>query len=243
MAGIFGARMKGAWPIPAPADPTGKALVSGVPLAPNVTTATTDPAQASANLVSTEPQWQKPNTLQTIAGIIGDSLTQWRGGQPMFAQMQALRQKAMYDAAMQQRERANKFADWQQQYDYEGAHPKPANNDTENDYNFYQQKYGKDFADKWAQFNAANIRQPDGTYMPISAGWATGGQAPSAPLGTALPSGYTIDAPTASSGAATPTILPRVNASQIRSSFGKGPEGDAQFSRWLAAHNVTVGDR
>jgi hypothetical protein len=31
MAGIFGARMKGAWPIPAPVDPTGKALISGHP--------------------------------------------------------------------------------------------------------------------------------------------------------------------------------------------------------------------
>jgi hypothetical protein len=243
MAGIFGARMKkpsyfypSPLPASAPADNGAPFLPSAFPVAPGTTgSAPTQPAG---------PSFRKPSTLQSIAGIVGDSLAQWQGGQPIFAQTQAMRQKAVYDAAMAQRERANKYADWQQQYDYEAAHPKPGNNDTANDYNFYAGKYGKDFADSWAKFNAANIRQPDGTYLPVSAGWGGGDQTPAAPLGATLPQGYTIDQPAAAqSGGATPTILPRVNASQIRSSFGKGPEGDAQFSRWLAAHNVTVGER
>lgn len=194
MAGIFGARMKAPWPLVPPTDPTGKALISGIPIAPNVTTATTDPAQASPALADAMPQWKKPSTLQTIAGVIGDSLSQWSGGQALFGQTQALRQKAMYDAAMAQREHASKFADWQQQYDYERANPKPVNNDTANDYEYIKAHLGPEAADGYLR-NAASgppvaVDNPDGTRTIYPRGAFGGAPAAGGPAPGMIKNGY-----------------------------------------------------
>lgn len=202
MAGLFGARMKGAYPmIQMQAPQPSKALVSAIPLAPGVTSATTDPSQSVAPAASS-PTWKKPSTLQTIAGIIGDSLAQWQGGQPLFAQSNMLRQKAIYDAAMAQQERANKFTDWQQQYDYQLAHPKPNNNDTVDDYNFIASTLGPDKAREYLSNVAAGqpivVRNPDGTITPVSRGEFANPPAPQP-----APPGVTFT-PLPATGGATP---------------------------------------
>lgn len=171
MAGLFGARMKKPpyfVPTPIPASPTPTTVAPFMPSAFPVAPGTTGTTPVTTTMP--DSGFKKPSTLQTIAGIIGDSVAQWQGGQPLFAQTQAMRQKAVYDAAQAQRERANKFADWQSQYDYEIAHPKPANNDTANDYNFWLTNFGQEAADQWKRNQLDPIipvRNSDGTVTPV----------------------------------------------------------------------------
>lgn len=72
------------------------------------------------------PGYQRPSTLQTIAGVIGDALSTAGGGQGLFLPNLLARQNAERQYALGQRERADKFADWQKQYDYERTNPKPS---------------------------------------------------------------------------------------------------------------------
>lgn len=126
MAGLFGARMKKPPYFAPTAYPVTPGSASSVlpPFAP--TAYPVEPgATGQTQAPSAAPTFGKPSTLQTIAGVIGDSLAQWQGGQPIFAQTQAMRQKAAYDAAQANRERAAKFADETAMYDYKLAHPQP----------------------------------------------------------------------------------------------------------------------
>jgi hypothetical protein len=84
------------------------------------------------------PAYQRPGTGQMIAGLIGDALLNWSGGQAQFAPtMQAQRQAAL-DAQGMQLKRAQDFADFKRRLDYERANPKPVNNDTAADYEFWK---------------------------------------------------------------------------------------------------------
>jgi hypothetical protein len=90
-----------------------------------------------------------PSTLQTIAGVIGDTLSNFGGGQGIFLPQLAQQRQLARQSAMAQQQRGAEFADFTRRHDYELAHPKPVTNDTINDYNFRVQTLGKDAADDW----------------------------------------------------------------------------------------------
>lgn len=82
-------------------------------------------------------------------GVIGDALLAANGRPAMYTPLvarQRERQAEMQDAMTR----------WQQQFDYERAHPKPVNNDTANDYAFITEHLGKGAADQYLR----NIGDP-----------------------------------------------------------------------------------
>ncbi len=86
--------------------------------------------------------------------------------------------RAMQMAPLQaQAQRQAKFDDWRQQYDYEMSHPKPVNNDTINDFDWYK---GLSTQDKqvYHQMHPQYRQGPDGQFYPIQVAPA----APSGPL-------------------------------------------------------------
>lgn len=126
MAGLFGARIKQSpyfAPTAYPVTPGSTSTASAAPFTPTAYPVAPGATGQMPAPQAAAPTFGKPSTLQTIAGIVGDSLAQWQGGQPLFAQTQAMRQKAAYDAAQANRERAAKFADETAMYDYKLAHP------------------------------------------------------------------------------------------------------------------------
>jgi len=92
----------------------------------------TDPATPPA-AQTMAPQFQEPDTKHLIAGVIGDTLSQFGGGQGTFLQglqqQRMMHQQAQATMQREQAERANKFTDWKQQYDYEVEHPKQPTDD------------------------------------------------------------------------------------------------------------------
>ena len=83
--------------------------------------------------------------------------------------------------------------------------PKPVNNDTVNDYNFYSQRFGPEFADNWLRNNSEkpvavqSVNPATGeatTYFvrPSMIGQMAGGAKPSFQPSASLPQGFTVDA-------------------------------------------------
>lgn len=70
------------------------------------------------------PQFQKPNTLQTIAGIIGDTLSTAGGGQASFLPGLAQQRQLQAQGQMEAAKRAAEYGDFTKRHDYEVAHPK-----------------------------------------------------------------------------------------------------------------------
>lgn len=74
------------------------------------------------------PQFAKPSTLQTIAGVIGDTLSTVGGGQATFlpglAMQRQMQAQSMMQARQAEAKRAADFTDFTQRHDYEVAHPK-----------------------------------------------------------------------------------------------------------------------
>lgn len=95
------------------------------------------------------PDYARPSTLQTIAGVIGDTLSNFGGGQGTFLPQLAQQRQMAQRSALAQQERGAEFADFTRRHDYELAHPKPVTNDTINDYNFRLQTLGEDAAKDW----------------------------------------------------------------------------------------------
>lgn len=69
-------------------------------------------------------QFQKPNTLQTIAGILGDTLSTVGGGQASFLPGLAQQRQLQSQAQMAAAKRTADFGDFTARHDYEVAHPK-----------------------------------------------------------------------------------------------------------------------
>lgn len=69
------------------------------------------------------PTYKKPSTAQLIIGTLGDTLSQWGGGQGSFLPGLARQRQAAAEAQQYQMQRADKFADFQREYDYKAAHP------------------------------------------------------------------------------------------------------------------------
>lgn len=121
-----------AMPLPAPR----RRGMFGIPMAPGAKQGPFDfsmdevagPTMAAAagqDPAQTPPAYQKPSTLQNIAGTIGDALLSWGGGQAVFGPQQAaMRQTAMQEA-QRQRERGENYADWERKQAYERDNPKP----------------------------------------------------------------------------------------------------------------------
>jgi len=95
------------------------------------------------------PTYKKPSTAQLIIGTLGDTLSQWGGGQGTFLPGLARQKQAAAEAQQYQMQRADKFTDWKAQQDYERDNPKPVNNDTVNDYNFFKATRGEDAANRF----------------------------------------------------------------------------------------------
>lgn len=180
---------------------------------------------------------------RNIIGGFGDALSTWGGGQATFAQNQQMKQREAFERAEADRQRAAEFADWQRKAQWERDNPKPANNDTANDYEFYRQKFGQEFADNWLKFNAANVRQPDGTYVSAATGWGGG-----APL-SVLPPGITVDPlpiggskPKASSTfqPSVSNLWPHLNARESSSNYAAvGP--DTRYGKAYGGNQLQVG--
>ncbi len=94
----------------------------GAPMTPGYGGAS--PAASPLQVDATAPTYTKPSTANLIIGTIGDTLSQIGGGQGTYLPGLQMRQQAAAQAAQYQRQRADKFADWRTQYDYEAAHPK-----------------------------------------------------------------------------------------------------------------------
>lgn len=127
-----------------------------------------------------------------IVGSIGDALLQHSGGQPVYAQNMMQRREMAMRSQQAAAERQAKWEDWKRQFDYEAAHPKPVNNDTVNDFNWYKSLSPEDRA-IYDQQHPVVVQGPDGPYVvPRS---AIGGNAPlggNKSLGTSLPQGWTV---------------------------------------------------
>lgn len=115
--------------------------------------------------------------------------------QGLFHMIQQKQQQAL-EEAQYQRQRQDKFGDWRQQYDYELGHPKPTNNDTVADYDFWKRTLPPDQFNEWLQnkINPPQIMNLPGVgivQVPRQAPQGT----PTAPVGKLTPLGAGGPAP------------------------------------------------
>jgi hypothetical protein len=117
-------------------------------------------------------------------------------------QMMMLKQRQAQEEAHYERERHDKQDDWRTQYDYEVAHPKPVNNDTSADYDFWQQHLSPE---KFQEYVSNKVNPPQYMQVPglgIVQIPRSGGQAgpPTAPVGKLRPLGAGGPSPSGSGG-------------------------------------------
>lgn len=105
--------------------------------------------QQMAQQVTAPPPQQRPGIGREIVGRIGDALSQWGGGQPIYGLQQEQQRKMEAFAAQQQAQRAAEFADWERKERWKRDNPEPINNDTVADYNFRLQTLGPEAANDW----------------------------------------------------------------------------------------------
>jgi hypothetical protein len=81
-----------------------------------------------------------------VLGVIGDALLAANGRPGIYTPMIAQERE-------QQRREQNALDQWRQEYDYKVKHPVPVNNDTANDYAFWQSKLTPEQFEQWKQKN------------------------------------------------------------------------------------------
>ena len=105
--------------------------------------------------------------------------------------MQALmmRQKQKQDEYQRQQDRADKFSDFKTQYDYELAHPKPVNNDTAADYEFWKQRLTPEQFQQYIEnkVNPPQLMEVPGVGLVSVPRMSAPQAAPTAPVGKLTP--------------------------------------------------------
>lgn len=124
------------------------------------------PAVAAAAPEQPKPgfDWKK------LLGVVGDSLSIAGGGQSTYTPMlyaNRQREQAMEYAAQQaENQRRNALADWVWRQRYEAEHPKPVNNDTINDFNWFKSLSPED-REIYQQMRPEYRQGPDGRFYRI----------------------------------------------------------------------------
>lgn len=83
------------------------------------------PAAGLVQQDATVPTYKKPSTGKMILGTLGDTLSQWAGGQGTFLPGLQMRQQQAEQAAAYQRKKSDDYAAFVAQKEYEAAHPQP----------------------------------------------------------------------------------------------------------------------
>jgi hypothetical protein len=79
--------------------------------------------------VPAQAAYAPPSTAKMIIGTLGDTLSQWGGGQGTFLPGLARQKQAAAEAAQYQQRRADDYTDWERKQAYEAAHPTAAKDD------------------------------------------------------------------------------------------------------------------
>lgn len=125
--------------------------------------------QQPAMTADAQPQapgfdWRK------LLGVVGDSLAIAGGGQasyvPMMQENMLRRQAQAYAEQQYQRRRGDENADWMARQQWERANPKPVNNDTVNDFQWYKGLSPED-REIYHQMKPEYRQGPDGRFYRI----------------------------------------------------------------------------
>lgn len=144
-----------------PFEPAPPFQIDGIGGPMNIPSQTEIPPMARP--ITREDQGKMPVWKAALGGLF-DSIAQQTGGQATFI-------PAMLQQRQQEQEQQNAIERWKTQYDYERAHPKPINNDTANDYAFWQSKLSPEEFAVWRQnkVDPPQYRQgPDGQFYRVS---------------------------------------------------------------------------
>ena len=181
---------------------------------------------------------------RAIAGTIGDVLLQRNGMAPIYApamrdQQQQMQAAAQQAAAQRQKsvDRQNSWEDWQRRQQWQIDNPKPANNDTVNDVNWWMGASPEERA-AYQEMNPEYRQGGDGRFYRID----TGGNraAPTKPVGKLTPMGGMTPQGAAPvlQGAASTNMVSRADAQRVRDSLG--PNGQDAFEQWMRENNIQV---
>lgn len=130
-----------------------------------------------------------------IMGSIGDALREANGLEASYGPSMMLQRQQQLAAQRQQQEREYEWQDWQRKQEWERANPKPVNNDTINDFNWFKSLSAEDRA-LYGQMKPQYITADNGdgtkTILPVTPGMFGGQQpsmTPTAPVGKLRPIG------------------------------------------------------